>query len=307
MAVTKRYDLARMTTPTTGYGSITLGAAVSGCLTFGAAGAQDQDVVSYAISDGSNSEVGWGVYTASGTTLTRNVIKSTNGNAAINLSGTAQVFITLLAEDTAMGGAQNALPNTPTSGNVTLFTLVDLLPIMTSSTAPSGYVASASTNYSTAPYALTYENPRAQNSGWLTASASTGWIQYQLPVAKVAKGYEIMGWSVDTWNGRVPVAWQFQGSNDGSTWTTLDSQSGQNVNSYQWQGTPYFCLSNNTAYLYYRLNVTANNGNAYMGMSQFKIYGVGAAQTGKIAELFLLDENGNVSKILGMTSVGVIR
>ncbi len=95
----KLFNLARMTTATTGAGTITLGAAVSGYLTFALAGISNGDVVSYAIKDGNNSEIGTGVYTSSGTTLTRSVSKSTNANAALNLSGTAEVFITARAED----------------------------------------------------------------------------------------------------------------------------------------------------------------------------------------------------------------
>ena len=95
----KLYSLARMTTATTGTGTITLGNAVSGYLSFANAGIQNGDIVSYGIRDGTDSEVGRGTYTASGTTLTRNVIKSTNSDAAINLSGSAEVYITAIAED----------------------------------------------------------------------------------------------------------------------------------------------------------------------------------------------------------------
>lgn len=93
------YNLARMTTGTTGAGTITLGSAVSGFLSFSAAGVSNGETVTYAIQDGTASEIGRGVYTASGTTLTRSVLKSTNSNAAISLSGSAQVFITAAAED----------------------------------------------------------------------------------------------------------------------------------------------------------------------------------------------------------------
>jgi hypothetical protein len=99
MTTTKRYDLARMTTATTGTGSLTLGSAVNGFLTFAGAGASDQDVLSYFITDGSNSEVGFGTYSTSAQTLTRTVLKSTNGNTAISLSGSAQVMIGITAED----------------------------------------------------------------------------------------------------------------------------------------------------------------------------------------------------------------
>src|SRR3979409_2301963 len=95
----KLYNLARMTTATTGTGTITLGAAVSGFLSFAGAGVANGEVVAYGIKDGANSEVGTGTYTSSGTTLTRNVTTSTNGNSAISLSGAAEVFVTARADD----------------------------------------------------------------------------------------------------------------------------------------------------------------------------------------------------------------
>lgn len=91
-------NLARMLTATTGTGTITLGSAVTGMLSFAAAGAEDGKTYFYAIRDGANSEVGYGVYTSSGTTFTRNVIKSTNSDNPISLSGTAEIFITDIAE-----------------------------------------------------------------------------------------------------------------------------------------------------------------------------------------------------------------
>lgn len=99
----KLFNIARMTTATTGTGTITLGAAATSggvtFLSFSGAGVADGDVVTYAIADTNASEIGRGTYTAAGTTLTRTVLKSTNSNTAINLSGSAQVFITSAAED----------------------------------------------------------------------------------------------------------------------------------------------------------------------------------------------------------------
>jgi hypothetical protein len=71
---------------------------------------QDQDIVSYAIADNNASEIGTGTYTSATGTLTRNVTKSTNANAAINLSGAAQVFITARAEDFGYASSTIALP-----------------------------------------------------------------------------------------------------------------------------------------------------------------------------------------------------
>lgn len=95
----KLYNLAGMSTATTGTGTITLGSAMYGHLTFANAGVTDGDLITYAIKDGAASEIGRGTYTASGTTLTRTVLKSTNSNAAISLSGSAEVYIMPAAED----------------------------------------------------------------------------------------------------------------------------------------------------------------------------------------------------------------
>jgi hypothetical protein len=100
----KLYNLARVTTATTGTGTMTLGPAVVGYLSFADAGVQNGDVVYYAIKDGSNSEIGRGTYASSGATLTRDTVyESTSAGSKINLSGTAEVFITPPAEALAAG------------------------------------------------------------------------------------------------------------------------------------------------------------------------------------------------------------
>lgn len=109
MASGKLYNLARMTTATAGTGTISLGAAVAGHLTFAQSGVSNGETVSYGIRDGSNSEVGTGVYTTAGLTLTRSVLKSTNGNALISLSGgAAEVFIDALATNFSEWNATHA-------------------------------------------------------------------------------------------------------------------------------------------------------------------------------------------------------
>ena len=96
----KLVNRAKMTTATTGTGTITLGSAVDGFQTFTAAGVANGDTVRYCIEDGTSSfELGSGVFTASGTTLTRVVSESSNSDNAISLSGDAIVFITAIAAD----------------------------------------------------------------------------------------------------------------------------------------------------------------------------------------------------------------
>lgn len=114
--MSKLYNRVKVSTATTGTGTITLGSAVTGYQTFASAGVQNGDVVSYVIEDANgNVEFGTGTYTSSGTTLSRTVTQScisgTWGTTAISLSGTAEVFISPLAAD---------MPLIPDGGSLTL-------------------------------------------------------------------------------------------------------------------------------------------------------------------------------------------
>jgi hypothetical protein len=139
------YNLARMTTPTIGSGTITLGSAVPGFLTFAGAGVVNGTTVSYGIIDGVNSETGTGVYTAAGTTLTRVVTKSTNADAAISLSGGAIVSISPRAEDiqpldatlTALAGVATAADRVP------YFTGTDVATVATFTATGRSLIAAA--------------------------------------------------------------------------------------------------------------------------------------------------------------------
>jgi hypothetical protein len=101
----KLVNRAKMSTATTGTGTITLGTSESGYQSFADAGVVDGDVVRYVIEDGVNWEIGSGTYAATGTTLTRAVEDSSSGGTAINLSGTAVVFVTAVAADFGGGDA----------------------------------------------------------------------------------------------------------------------------------------------------------------------------------------------------------
>ena len=103
---------AKMSTSTTGTGTITLGSASTGYQTFANAGITNGQTVRYAIEDGSNFEIGSGTYTASGTTLTRSVTESSNSDNAISLSGTANVFVTATVADIFINDGASALTTT---------------------------------------------------------------------------------------------------------------------------------------------------------------------------------------------------
>ncbi len=100
----------------------------------------------------------------------------------------------------------------------------------------------------------------------------TGWLQYDFGAnsAHVIKRYTIT--SAPLIPERDPKNWQFQGSNDGATWTTLDTQTDQ---TFQWRTYQrVFDITNTDAYRYYRLNVTANNGDAsFLHLSELGLWG----------------------------------
>ena len=94
-------DRVKETTATTGTGTITLAGAVTHFEAFSAIG--NTNTTYYCIVHENTSydewEVGYGVYTSSGTTLTRTAVTSSNGDALVSFTaGTKSVFCTLPAE-----------------------------------------------------------------------------------------------------------------------------------------------------------------------------------------------------------------
>ena len=126
----KLYNRARMTITSTGTGTLTLGSAVTGYQTFASAGVANGDVVSYAIEDGANWEIGTGTYTSSGTTLSRTPSASSNSGSAISNTTAAQVYITALTADivnassgSATGLTATGLKETKTAPTISTNTL----------------------------------------------------------------------------------------------------------------------------------------------------------------------------------------
>lgn len=93
-------------TSTSGTGSVAVGAAITGYATPAEAGATNGVSYPYVIEDGTDFEVGYGAYSSSGPTLSRDTvylskIGGTAGTTKLTLSGSAKVYFTATAEDLA--------------------------------------------------------------------------------------------------------------------------------------------------------------------------------------------------------------
>ena len=105
-------------------------------------------------------------------------------------------------------------------------------------------------------------------------------ITYDFGNPAMVNGYGIYNFLPSNYSPaeRAPHTWTFQGSNNGSTWTTLDErhlESGWTGGEYR-----YYAVSNETAYSQYRLAITDNNGNAYTQFARLEFYGTGTSLVG---------------------------
>ena len=129
----------RVNCATTGTGTFTLGAAITGSQVVPAA--YDGFDLDYTSLDGAAWEEGRGVYTHSGTTLARGLIASSTGSL-LDLSGSAIVFVTISSRtmEQAVVGAEElvALTNFPAAN------LIDITSIPTRFRMLQLYIAAAS-------------------------------------------------------------------------------------------------------------------------------------------------------------------
>ncbi len=164
-----------------------------------------------------------------------------------------------------------------------------LTPIMTSNTTPAPVVISCS-GYINDAY--TANNAFNQNGGatfWGVA-ATTGWLGVY---SGLINGY---GWRATTYTvtapstfypeTRSPKDWALLGSNDGLAWTTLDTQSNQTgwianmMRSYQ--------VASPGIYLYYRISVSANNGDSgVLEIGELELIGTAESKATLLSLFFL--------------------
>lgn len=93
-------------------------------------------------------------------------------------------------------------------------------------------------------------------AGVTPSAGSPLWAVYNLDSALTVNKYSLTSGNDEP--SRDPKAWQVLGSSNGTDWTVVDSQSGQSFADRKVTNT--YTASNPGSYLYYKLNITENNG-----------------------------------------------
>jgi phage-related protein len=160
-------------------------------------------------------------------------------------------------------------------------------------------------------YIASYAFDNVAANYWLsTNTALPHWIQYRLPAAKTVYAYSIR--VQGTYPNYDPKDFKLQGSNNGSSWSDLNSQTG-----ITWTGAErkYFGVASPASYEYYRIYVTANASGNYTGIEEVELfeydyaYGIGyqtPADAGghqvEASECFLKVSNDITSMTCDLTS-----
>jgi len=137
----------------------------------------------------------------------------------------------------------------------------DQTPTMTSNTAPSGTVSGSSNNGSTYDkYKALDKNSTTQ---WM-ATAFPCWLKYDFGYAVRVYTYTI---DSRARTDLAPKTWTIEGSNDDSSWTTLDTQS--NITS--WGSINSYSIASPASYRYYRISITAGISASYCTIAELTL------------------------------------
>jgi hypothetical protein len=197
---------------------------------------------------------------------------TTSGSGYAMLASNLSTARTSYVDTTAAAGTTyyyvvRAKNSVGASGNSPEF-LGSLLPAPMVNLAFSG-VSTASFNQESEMEGSAMAFDSDPGTKWFGYNSPAGWIQYDFGASKaqVVKRYTINSADVAE---RDPKSWTFLGSQDGSTWTTLDSRSNQSFITRM--GINIYDIGNTTAYRYYRLNITANNGAPGVAVAELGLF-----------------------------------
>ena len=143
-------------------------------------------------------------------------------------------------------------------------------------TSPEGEFESTGSAVTMAPF--NDDTTLSSTSQRVCIQKTSFYITYKFAEPTVVDAYGIYNLKVNSFAARAPKAWTFRGSNDGTTWTPLDARRyeiGWTAGEYR-----YYSFSNAVAFTQYRLDFTANNGDAYTQFAHLEFYRTGSGSSG---------------------------
>lgn len=143
-------------------------------------------------------------------------------------------------------------------------------PKMTSNTAPSGVVSASSI------YSSVYEAWRAFNGQvvgvddcWASGAGSpSAFLSYKFDRATIINAYSITSRDASD-IGSAPKNWTLEGSDNGTNWTVIHTAT--DPTGWTQKETRLFKLDKDYSYIYYRLNITSNNGLNYTTVGELNL------------------------------------
>jgi len=158
----KFFNRVKVAITSTGTGSVTCGAALAGFQSLADASVANSDVVRYTIIDGNSYESGTGTVTLSGSTYSISrgpSVSSESNNSAIDVTSSANLFLTMLAQDVkqVLSDLDNVSTTAPAGGQVLSY---DTNSASWVPSSPSGGIVSVA-NYAALP-----ASPSATDLAW---------------------------------------------------------------------------------------------------------------------------------------------
>jgi hypothetical protein len=151
---------------------------------------------------------------------------------------------------------------------------------MSANNAPSPFVASASSEFGGSDpndsKACQAFDGLADRS-WIGTGGGVDWLKLDIGSgnSEILQSYDIVFKSGVSAN-RAPKDWKMQGSNDNSSWADLDTVTSETGWTVGGEKRTYVCDVATTAYRYFRLNITDNNGDAtYTEVAELYLYVTG--------------------------------
>jgi hypothetical protein len=208
---------------------------------------------------------------------------TTRFNYWANTLGNAKVMLGMSYDDNTQSSAITEAQRHPTPDKAGIMVFAAnknkaytdaIFAALSNTTPPAGaditnYGGTVTSQYSDSPSGedITRLVDNSSSTKYLTQH-SAAWVQFRANTGNVVVKYTLT--SANDVPARDPRNWTLQGSNNGTSWTTLNTQTNQTFASRFLTKT--YTFTNSTSYTYYRLNVTAVSSGSQMQLAEWEIF-----------------------------------